>query len=864
MKMKKFFFTYSILIFLQLVGCKAEKTGLTFKVNDKIPTPTLPVKMKEPKPSHVYNSEDPLSPEKVVQINPSSCGSGRIIKNSNVVNEHFKKAKKILSQNACLSCHNPSTNSFANLDYSSTEEMLDKKGIINKEDILNPLEIDKSLILSKLENYGGSMPSVSKGDLTILKEWIKSIEYECFADKTVSVPTAPKAPVMVPATAPKAPVMIPSTPAPSKVPKVTPVKPEPPKVPTPEIESLKTLESEQVLKLNPASCGLGWQLKNSKIINTHYIKARSVLSKNSCLSCHNPSTKKYANLDYSSTQEMLDKKGIQDPNKIINPLELNKSLILIKLANYGGSMPLIPKNDLTILKEWIKSIEYECLLEKEIIKQEVKLIKTADATIDKKIITFSSSKTNRSTTTFKVTIPEKIVANITIEESGPKTITAESIDSLTNLGKEIYRTRYKTNKTFVASVKNKSLKLDEKVLFTSFDGLTYKLNQINNIDLNTGINSKGIITQTDLPKLYKNEINKIETTITTTGTHKDGVSTIIQKTKTLSKADNTFVIKDRTYVIDAHQLNYTEVISDFGPKSTITNSNGIKSIITVTAYLKDKKTYLEKKIIKSLPDGSIIDGTYSGNTVVGSSTTISIIDGSNFSFTTTPLIISKKSPTNSGFINNIRPSRICDIAALEKKINQKSVTASGRWIGSKNVNVRFGERYYVLSVLKKVFGSEVLRTANSINALNNIFGGNYDKYDLVRDDLAPSKIINLSPEGYTFQANYTFPDHDPIGILNPIRLATTIRSCEDIVKNKVLILNAIKNTTSDETITATTVPYPLNKDFRTAYNLFYPADPISEDITNALICVADAETSALNQWRNVFLALCVTPEWQIP
>lgn len=623
---------------------------------------------------------------------------------------------------------------------------------------------------------------------------------------------------------------------------------------SPEAESPDTLESEQVVKLNPATCGYGWQLKNPAVINEHFKKAKDVLNSNSCLSCHNTSANNYALLNYSSTEEMLDKKGIRDTGKLIDPLELKKSLILTKLANYGGSMPAVSESDLTILKEWIKSVEFECLTEKEIVKTEMKQIKTAEVTIDQQITTYKTSKTDRSSSALKVLIPGKIESNLTITEKDSKTITAESIDSVKNLTKEVTKDKYKTSATFVASVKNKTLKLDEKVLFTATDGLTFKLNQTHNVNLNTGVNTKSDITLTDLPLSKVSEINKIETTITTTGTYKNGISTILQKTKTLSKADNSFAVKDRTYVIDANKLIFTEVISDFGPKSTTSFSNGIKSDITVTAYLKAGKTYIEKKLVKTLSDGSLVDGTYSGTSVVGSSTTTSVIDGNNFSFTSTPVITNKK----------IRPTRTCDITALEKNIAAKSSTANGRWIASKNINIRFAERYYVLSILSKVFGPTVRGTAGSINSLNTIFGGNFDNYDLVRDDLTNTKIINTSPEGYTLTAANTTPNTDVIGPLNPIRLATTIRVCEDIVKSNTFILNAVKNATGDQTITTASMPYPFKQDFIAAYNLFYPADPISEDTTNALICVADAETSALDQWRNVFLTLCITPEWQIP
>jgi hypothetical protein len=619
-------------------------------------------------------------------------------------------------------------------------------------------------------------------------------------------------------------------------------------------ESPDSLASEQVVKINPATCGNGWQLKNPTVINENFKKAKDVLNSNSCLNCHNSSSKGYALLNYSSTEEMLDKKGVMNAGNLINPLELKNSLILTKLSNYGGSMPAISETDLTTLKEWIKSIEYECLTEKEIVKEETKQIKTADATIDQKITTYTTTTTNRSTTSLKVLIPGKFEANLTIAEKDSKTITAESIDSVKNLTVEVAKDKYKTSTTFIASVKNKILTLEEKVLFTGADGLTFNLNQIHNLDLNTGVNTKGAIALTDLPATKVTEINKIETTISTTGAYKDSVSTIVQKTKTLSKADNTFAVKDRTYVIDANKLVYTEVISDFGPKSTISFSNGIRSEITVNAYLKAGKTYIEKKVVKTLADGSLVDGVYNGLSVVGSSTTTSEIDGSNFSYISTPLITDKK----------IRPTRVCDIATLEKSIEAKSSTANGRWLASKNVNIRFAERYYVISVLSKVFGPTVLGTAYYINSLNTVFGGNFDNYDLVRDDLTSSKIINTSPEGYPLIAANTTPNTDVIGPLNPIRLATTIRVCEDIAKSNTFILNAIRNATGDQNISTASIPYPFKQDFIAAHNLFYPTDPISEDTANALICVADAETSAIDQWRNVFLTLCITPEWQIP
>lgn len=621
-----------------------------------------------------------------------------------------------------------------------------------------------------------------------------------------------------------------------------------------EPQSPDSLDSEQVVKINPSTCGFGWQLKDSNAINEHFKKAKVVLNNNSCIACHNSNSNAYALLNYSSTEEILGKKGKMTDEELINPLDLKKSLILTKLSNYGGSMPAMSEADLDIVKEWIKSVEYECLTEKEVVKTTSSLIKTADATIDQKVTSYTTSKSSRSTTALKVVVPAKLESAITIAEKDSKTITAESIDSVKNLTTEESKDKYKTATAFTASVKDKVLKLQETIKITVNDGLTFNLNQTHNLNLKTGVNGKSVITLSNLPAAKTSEINKVETSITTTGEYKNGISTITQKTKTLSKADNSFAVKDRIYVIDGSKMTFTEKISDFGVKSTITTANGIRSEITVTAYLKGGKTYIEKKVVKTLADGSLVDGVYSGLSVVGSSITTSEIDGNNFNYISIPVTTDK----------TVKPNRVCDIDALEKKINAQSSASTGRWLASKNVNIRFAERYYVLSVLSKVFGSGVLGTAASINSLNTVFGGNFDVYDMVRDDLTSNKFINTSPEGYTLTAANTTPNTDVIGPLNPIRLATTIRVCEDIAKSNTFILNAIRNTTGDQTIIASKIPYPFKQDFINAHNLFYPTDPISEDTTNALLCVANAETNAIDQWRNVFLTLCITPEWQIP
>lgn len=613
------------------------------------------------------------------------------------------------------------------------------------------------------------------------------------------------------------------------------------------------LASEQEQKNDPAKCENGWILKNNDNIKNHFASAKAALESRSCINCHNSNSNSYAKLNYSSTEDFLGKKGIRNDVLLINPLELKNSLLLTKLANYGGSMPSLSESELKTVKEWIKSIDFECLVEKEVEKTETTQIKNNDVVLEKSITTFTTSKSKRQVSTIKATLPTKLEATLTTAEDGSNVITSEEIQTQKNLSKDAAKDKYKVASSYASALKNHILKVDEKNTYTTFDNNTFSLNMSFNINLKTGAVGKSAVTLNDVPAVKKNELNKIETTITTTASYKNGIATVNQQTKTLSKNDNSYTVKQRTYTVDSAKLTYVDKIVDFGPKNSVSIANGIRTEIIITSYIKDGKTYLEKKVIKSLADGSLIDGEYSGLNVIGSSVTVSEIDGSNFNYATIPLKTDK----------TVKPTRVCDLAAVEKTVESQSTSASGRYLASKNTAIRFADRYYVLSVLHKVFGSAVMGTASSINTMNTIFGGNFDAYDIVKDDVT-LKTINTSPEGYPLTAVNSTPNGDLIGPLNPIRVATTIKTCEDIVKNNTLLLNAIKNATNDQTLTTAKLPYPFKEDFINAYNLFYSADPIKDTTVNALICVADAEANALEQWRSIFLTLCITPEWQIP
>jgi hypothetical protein len=104
-------------------------------------------------------------------------------------------------------------------------------------------------------------------------------------------------------------------------------------------------------------------------------------------------------------------------------------------------------------------------------------------------------------------------------------------------------------------------------------------------------------------------------------------------------------------------------------------------------------------------------------------------------------------------------------------------------------------------------------------------------YDIIKSD-AEAKSVGKSPEGYALDGDNLTPNVDLVGSY--------------CCKSSISVYSG----------------------YNSCLCLFYPSDPISENTKAALLCVADAadtdKSSAMNQWRNIFLAICASPEWQIP
>ena len=102
-----------------------------------------------------------------------------------------------------------------------------------------------------------------------------------------------------------------------------------------------------------------------------------------------------------------------------------------------------------------------------------------------------------------------------------------------------------------------------------------------------------------------------------------------------------------------------------------------------------------------------------------------------------------------------------------------------------------------------------------------------------------------------------------ISPLTAVREGFRISACVEISKIDSAIKNFTFNITGNET---EVFDYKQHTD--AVYDLFYPAQSMSNDAYNAIVDMVTSMVSNgeknIDIWRNVSLAICKTPGWQIP
>lgn len=200
---------------------------------------------------------------------------------------------------------------------------------------------------------------------------------------------------------------------------------------------------------------------------------------------------------------------------------------------------------------------------------------------------------------------------------------------------------------------------------------------------------------------------------------------------------------------------------------------------------------------------------------------------------------------------------------LFNKVTNSRTVASEKNLEQSGLNIRMSDRFYVSSLLQDVFGEAANNPINNlVNAKMDSFGGGCDQYD--RNTNISNTCLNDNCTQVT--CNGAEIIHNQLGVSSVIRVGWLTKTCEEITNNDSATLYAVRNILVQPTVPQSGVPIPNNNTLKKSYELFYRSGVSpNNNILSALSTIAATETTNnFEKWRYVFLALCVTPEWQIP
>jgi hypothetical protein len=188
--------------------------------------------------------------------------------------------------------------------------------------------------------------------------------------------------------------------------------------------------------------------------------------------------------------------------------------------------------------------------------------------------------------------------------------------------------------------------------------------------------------------------------------------------------------------------------------------------------------------------------------------------------------------------------------------------------------LRLGDRRYVTSVLKSVFGESTEVNAyvsKLITRQVGAFGGPRDPMN-TRD----LECLTQTKDGVTTCAAREESQITSLPGSTTAREAYRTRACSSITNRDIAIRTAIaqvRGLSFADAVVVSTVTAPTLAELGVAYELFYAArPPASSEIITALKALYDQgaasvgglPASKFEGWRFVFYALCTAPDWQAP
>lgn len=179
-----------------------------------------------------------------------------------------------------------------------------------------------------------------------------------------------------------------------------------------------------------------------------------------------------------------------------------------------------------------------------------------------------------------------------------------------------------------------------------------------------------------------------------------------------------------------------------------------------------------------------------------------------------------------------------------------------------NSRLRLGNRRFVSSKLNDLFGSVANTPVNEMVATKyGVFGGPCDKY---RADFSTYGGIYGVPKGdcdniANSQSSVIAPNTAP-------RLALVNRVCNRILQEDTSVHNIVtKGFGSTSPISARR---PNDTDLQTLYGLFFTGRLADSTVISGLRGLSDKAQSLgytnIESWRFSLIALCQSPDWQIP
>lgn len=92
--------------------------------------------------------------------------------------------------------------------------------------------------------------------------------------------------------------------------------------------------------------------------------------------------------------------------------------------------------------------------------------------------------------------------------------------------------------------------------------------------------------------------------------------------------------------------------------------------------------------------------------------------------------------------------------------------------------------------------------------------------------------------------------------MDTVRISHTVKVCEKIMK----INNALTFATAAANVSSSAMP--TQADIQKAYKQFYPFKEPSVTVLSKFSSLAELKSDPIEAWRLVYLALCISPEWQ--